>query len=42
MYYKYDDYDYWTEHETVSQEEQQKVLEEIANEDFLNEEKKCA
>ena len=42
MQYKYDDYDYWTEHEPVSQEEQRKVLEEIANEDFLNEEKKCA
>ena len=40
--YKYDDYDYYTEHEKVSEKEKQEVLEEIANEDFLNEEKKCA
>ena len=43
MYYKYDDYDYYTEHEEkVSEQEKQEVLEEIANEDFLIKLKQCA
>lgn len=42
MQYKYDDYDYYTEHEKVSIKEKQKVLEEIAKEDFFIKENKCA
>lgn len=40
--YIYDDYDYWTEHETVSEEEKRRVLEEIANEDSFIDYDKCA
>ena len=40
--YRYDDYDYWTEHETVSEQEKQEVLNQIMDEDFYYKEKKCA
>ena len=40
--YKYDDYDYYTEHETVSEKEKREVLEQIMFEDFLQNKEKCA
>lgn len=34
--YKYDDYDYYTEHENISEKEKKEVLDEIAKEDFIS------
>jgi hypothetical protein len=40
--YKYDDYDYYTEHESISEKEKKEVLNEITKEDFFIKENKCA